>query len=478
MIDMTRLLHFIASYNVTKALETIKEKGGKAVIVAETRIDSPTGNRVGNVGKIKNQVAQKPDLYPLPVFSIGKSDGRKLKQRIASEPVRVRLNLQYTLERTTAHNIIAELPGNGKIDETIIIGGHYDTWFEGAIDNLGSQATLLEMAKYFSRIPREKRNRHLMFVSLFGHEFGNDTMGHAAFAEKRDDLLGKITCFFDIDGSGSWGWEEKGDSGEIYATNRDDKGGVFASSLALSALAHKSIYKHSPGTWVQMPLNFFVADLHKGIAETGMPVLLVISKHIYYHSVFDTIDRIAPEQVYRRSMVNIDIIKDLMKSAPGLYISVDTNPHRKFKPGETAKADLTLDQLPKNPTPWTEGPPAEVAMHVLPKEPKVFSPVIVWGGYWTSDSILRPDAVSWDFGGILGLLGPKKAFYGGTMYFLPGPKEIRMTVTDNRGRSTTVKRQFTVTAGGYAFAYLAVVLLIGILMVLLIRRLKRKRAKV
>jgi len=314
-----------------------------------------------------------------------------------------------------------------------------------------------------------------MFVSLFGHELGNNAMGHAAFVEKRSDILGKITCFLDIDGSGSWGWEEKGDSGEIYATNRDDKGGIFASSLALSALAHKSIYKHTPGTWVQMPLNFFVADLHKGIAETGMPVLLVISKHIYYHSPFDTIDRISPEQVYRRSLVNIDIIKSLMNSSPGHYTAVDTNPHRVLKPGETAKPDLTFEQLPENPTPWTTGPPAELAMHVIPPEPKVFSPVIVWGGYWTSDSILRPNGVSWDFGGILGLKGPKEAFYGGTMYFLPGDKKISMTVTDSQGRSTTIAREFTVRAGRYALAYWAVVLVLCALVVLVVRKVRRKR---
>ena len=475
LLDMTRLLHFIASYNVTKALDKIKEKGGKAIIIAETRIDSPSGNSVGDAGKIKNQKAQEANLYPLPVFSIGKSAGKKLKARVKAGTTKVRLNLQYTLAPGKANNVIAGLPGNGKVDETIIIGGHYDSWFNGAIDNLGSQASLLEMARYFSRIPRADRDRHLMFVSLFGHELGNQAMGHTAFAEKRADILGKITCFLDIDGSGSWGWEEKGDTGEIYATNRNDKGGIFSSSLSLSSLAHKAIYRHSPGTWVQMPTNFFVADLHKGIAETGMPVLLVISKHIYYHSTFDTLDRISPEQVYQRSLVNIDIIKDLMNSPPGHYIGVDTNPHRVLKEDETPKPDLTSEQLPENPKPWHTGAPAELAMHVIPGEPKVFSPVIVWGGYWTSDAILKSDGASWDFGGILGLMGPKKTFYGGTMYFLPGDKKISMTVTDSRGRSTTVSRKFTVRAGRYAFAYWGGVIIFCVLILLVIRYVRRKR---
>ena len=167
--------------------------------------------------------------------------------------------------------------------------------------------------------------------------------------------------------------------------------------------------------------------------------------------------------------------KELMSSAPGYYIGVDTNPHRVLKSGETAKPDLTFEQLPGNPTPWSKGPPSELAMHVIPPEPQVFSPVIVWGGYWTTDSILKPHGVSWDFGGILGLMGPKKAFYGGTMYFLPGDKKISMTVNDSQGRSTTVTREFTVRAGRYAFAYWGVVFVLCVLIVLVVRKVRRKR---
>jgi hypothetical protein len=144
----------------------------------------------------------------------------------------------------------------------VIIGGHYDTWFLGAIDNLGSQASMLEMAKYFSQMPQAGRNRNLIFVSLFGHEYGgeaenpNAAMGHAAFVEKRADISNKITCFLDIDGSGSWGYEEKGNTGQIYATNMDDKGGIFATSWALTEIAAEPTFIYGKGPWGQYPLMF------------------------------------------------------------------------------------------------------------------------------------------------------------------------------------------------------------------------------
>lgn len=445
LIDMKRILHFIASYRYTKALDIAKDKGAAAVIIAETRIPSPTGNSVGSSGKIKDQKAGMAEPYPLPVFSIGKDDGAKLKERMGNGTAKVRVNLECTLEPWRAVNIVGELPGAGSVDEYIIIGGHYDSWFDGAIDNLGSQASLLEMAKYFSRIPRAERNRNLLFVSIFGHELGNDQMGHAAFVERHADIRDKITCFVDIDGSGSWGWEEKGESGEIDPTNMDDKGGLFATSNALLAIARKAVFSHADGPWGQYPLNSFVADLGGPISEAGFPNLLLISKHIYYHSPLDTIDRISPDQVYRRTLMNIEAIEALMDSPEGYLIGVDTNPDRVFKKGEKAKPDISPADLPRNPNPWTGEAPKELDIHVIPPNPRVFSPVIAWVGYWQSDGIGLSDNVRWDFGGILGLFKKHKNPAAGTMYFLPGTKTIEMTVTDAQGRSTTISRKIKVS---------------------------------
>ena len=157
LVDMKRMLHFVPSWHkeLNKVMEKLKKGGAKAIITAETRIETPTGAIIGNPGEIKTQKAQKAILFPLPVFAVGKSDGEKLRETIRAGKTIVRMNLKYTLNQTTAFNIVAELPGNGKIDEYLIIGGHYDSWFDGALDNLGSQAALLEMARYFGQIPQK-----------------------------------------------------------------------------------------------------------------------------------------------------------------------------------------------------------------------------------------------------------------------------------------------------------------------------------
>jgi len=462
LIDMKRLLHFIQSYTITKALETIRKKGIKAVIIADTRIDGPTGNRAGDGSVLKNQRGQEADLYPVPVFSIGKSEGIRLKELLKQGTTRVRVNLNYSLDPGRAVNVIGELPGNGKIDETIIIGGHYDTWFTGAVDNLGSQASLIEMARHFAHIPSSQRDRNLMFVSLFGHEFGNECMGHGAFVEKHSELKGKVTCFIDIDGSGSWGWEEHPETGEVFPTNDDDKGGTLATSWRLAALTHQSIYKYSKGPWVNFPNNFFVADIRGPIEEAGFPSLLVISKHVFYHSIFDTIEKITPDQVYRRTLINCGIIEDLLATPEGLLIKSDGNPHGLEANKKSSVKDISPQEFPSNPHLWQSGPPSDLSILLLPDKARIFSPVIAWVGYWKSDAIMKPHNVRWKFGGLLGLLGSRKGFFSGTMYFLPGNKTISLTMTDNKGRSTTVSRKIYITGDRRALLGGAFLVLVSI----------------
>jgi hypothetical protein len=60
LIDMKRILHFIASYRYTGALERAREKGAAAVIVAETRVDSPSGNPVGSA-EVRRPGVEVPD---------------------------------------------------------------------------------------------------------------------------------------------------------------------------------------------------------------------------------------------------------------------------------------------------------------------------------------------------------------------------------------------------------------------------------
>jgi hypothetical protein len=417
LMDMKRIMHFIPSWQNTMGKQWALYSGAKAIILADTLVDSPSGISAGHGGTINNQKGEKAELYTIPGFSIGKSDGDFLRNALKSGQVKVRLNLKYSMDPGRAVNVVGELPGNGKIDEYIVIGGHYDTWFNGAIDNLGSQASMIEMAKYIAGIPQSERNRNIIFVSLFGHEYGGETskpnaaMGHAAFVEKHPELANKVTCFLDIDGSGSWGYEEKDNSGVIYATNKDDKAGIFATSWALTEMAGEGIQKYAKGPWGQYPISTFVADLAGPVGDAGWPCLMIISKHIYYHSLLDTMEKITPDQVYRRTLMNLDIIKKLLDSPAGFIQAIDGNP-KKVRDTKDIK---------------------NVSVQVIPTTIKAGSMVIVWPGYWEDDLVIRPDGFVFDFGDRTPPVLNKVAT--GHVYDKPGTYTITMTANDIAGRT-------------------------------------------
>ena len=127
---------------------------------------------IGDSGKDLAQLAQaidrdlKPQSFALP------------------ESVKVDAEVDVTRAVKTVHNVAAYLPG--ETDEYVIIGAHYDhlglggqyslapsqtgTIHPGADDNASGTAGVVELARYFSRQPKQKRG--ILFLNFAGEELG------------------------------------------------------------------------------------------------------------------------------------------------------------------------------------------------------------------------------------------------------------------------------------------------------------------
>lgn len=66
-------------------------------------------------------------------------------------PVKVRVNLQASIsdKDVNGSNIIGEIPGRTKKEETVMIGGHFDSWHSGtgATDNAAGSAVMIEVMR-------------------------------------------------------------------------------------------------------------------------------------------------------------------------------------------------------------------------------------------------------------------------------------------------------------------------------------------
>src|SRR5690349_14069944 len=150
------------------AIKRIGERGAAAIFVI-----------VGLPGNLRTQ------FYPVgstvPTFSLGLQDGAAIRELIGQSRtgvaprVKIRLDVKMVPNLKTSA-VWGSLPGTS--DESIYIIAHRDGWFEGAVDNGSGVATMLGLAEYFAKIPKEQRRRTIYFVGTSGHHDNFAMTGH------------------------------------------------------------------------------------------------------------------------------------------------------------------------------------------------------------------------------------------------------------------------------------------------------------
>jgi hypothetical protein len=150
------------------AIKRISDRGPAAIFVI-----------VGLPGNLRTQ------FYPVgstvPTFSLGLQDGTAIRDLIGKsrggDPPRVKIRLDVkTVPNLKTATVWGTLPGAS--DETIFVVAHRDGWFEGAVDNGSGVATMLGLAEYFAKIPREQRRRTIQFLGTSGHHDNSGMTGH------------------------------------------------------------------------------------------------------------------------------------------------------------------------------------------------------------------------------------------------------------------------------------------------------------
>lgn len=123
----------------------------------------------------------------IPGVWISGSDGPRLRQMMASGPVRARLSVDSVRRTVVSHNALGELPGAD--DELVIIGSHHDGPWSSAVEDASGIALVLAQAAYWSRVPRRTRPHRLVFLLNSGHMAGG--AGARAFIDTHPTELAR-----------------------------------------------------------------------------------------------------------------------------------------------------------------------------------------------------------------------------------------------------------------------------------------------
>jgi len=111
----------------------------------------------------------------IPLVSVSRTTGDTIRAALAGGPVTATVKLDAITTRSfdggEGYNVVGELPGSAGGAEKVVMAGHHDAFFQGALDNTTAvvaglvTAKAMKMAGY---VPR----RTLVFVSHTGEEGG------------------------------------------------------------------------------------------------------------------------------------------------------------------------------------------------------------------------------------------------------------------------------------------------------------------
>ena len=118
----------------------LKEEKPALVIQISTR---------GDGGTLFGGGAQNRDVTDnLPTLVMAAEHYNRIVRLMEHEiPVKLQFEIKASFDDVDAFNVIAEIPGNAKKDELVMVGGHFDSWHygTGATDNAAGSAIAMEV---------------------------------------------------------------------------------------------------------------------------------------------------------------------------------------------------------------------------------------------------------------------------------------------------------------------------------------------
>ena len=141
----------------------------------------------------------------VPTLALGSDDGATLQRMLAEtdarQPPRLRLRLEVQeVEGLTTSVVTGVVPAATEDAERVVIVAHRDAFFEGASDNAAGVATAVELARYFSQVPRSQRRRAVEIIGTPGHHNRART-GQAWLEENRETVLRRAALLFNAEHS-------------------------------------------------------------------------------------------------------------------------------------------------------------------------------------------------------------------------------------------------------------------------------------
>ncbi len=279
-----------------KRNQFLVEEGVLAVLSAGYRGDG------GTVFASSGGSREVKDYIPPPMAAITPEHYNRIARLLEKKiPVKLEMDIQTRFhdENLDSFNILAEIPGNRKKDELVMIGAHFDSWHggTGATDNATGSAVMMEAMRILQTL-NMKMDRTVR-LGLWGGEeqglLGSRAYVKEHFADPETMVLGaehsKLAAYFNHDNG-------TGKIRGVYLQSNDMVRPVFDAWLAP--------FRDMGATTLSIR-NTGGTD-HLSYDAVGLPGFQFVQDPAEYssrthHSNMDTYDHVQPGDVMQGSAV-------------------------------------------------------------------------------------------------------------------------------------------------------------------------------
>ena len=155
-------------------------------------------------GVMRTRTSSFGPVSPIPSIAIAYEDGLWLRRTTESGgTVKVKVLVRNEIfDKAVTENVVAEIKGREKPEETVILGAHLDTWFlgPGAADNSLGVSIVMETARILSHSDLAP-HRTIRFVLFSGEEQG--MLGSFEYVRAHAKELDQIVLMMNLDMAGS-----------------------------------------------------------------------------------------------------------------------------------------------------------------------------------------------------------------------------------------------------------------------------------
>ena len=285
-------------------MQQIVAHGGKAMLYLS---DAP--DNLVQVGVIEDAIRPMP---PIPAMSIGAEDGKALVAMLQKGPIRLALTAQAHLDNATGENVIGVQRGTKYPDRFVLVGGHYDSWYDGAVDNCTAVGTLLQMARVAVAQPMPYTT---IFAAWDNEEVG--LVGSYDWIINHQDMMARMAFMINL--------EEVSAAAHIGGQRYPFSPLTlfFVTDLPLlyrtaesASLAHHRTMPIVPAETVRTLSGGLLPTDIQGFYTQGIQGLSTTTTSAYYHTIADTSYTVDPVALDRTARILTQTLLTLENEPP------------------------------------------------------------------------------------------------------------------------------------------------------------------